>query len=563
MTNVYRVESERVAKLALSMWNRDPASPSFGSFDRLYWGWKFKDFSDATLQYAVKVVIAYSVRAGSTSVISDWLEGYVRFCRSIQLPDGSFDQCYPNERTPGVVYDILSTLIHVRESPLLTSDAARRELDAIIERAAAFALKTDEKHGEVANHIAEFAYELLRYASFSSNARARHRAEEYLERLLRLFDREEGWFQEYHGPDAGYQTRCLRYVVKCAALLSSDELWDVAGRGARFVGDLLMPDGSIHPMLGVRSTALLYPFAFETLAARDRSFVTIARAVCGAWENGAVPLPSTIDFQNAIRLADDANDAADVVEREPAALEALSAAAPQPERPWIHYPHAGIAVRKEKDFAVYVAYRLGGAVVVYQRDGAGGWRLAFENAGYLVRSRDRKHALVSRMPNAGTLRTLDPERLVLRTTFQASLHDELTPGRLVLLRVLNLTVLRVQWIGDLFRKIVVRRLMGEHAPEAIALTREVSISCDSIRVCDDIRDQRRTSDRGELLRCRRVTGLHMASSRYFQPAELEGGHWFEPVPWSEDGVATTQITIPLACVEVVGNERKPVDAAGG
>ena len=31
--------------------NREPASPSQGSFDRKYWGWKYKDFGDATLLY--------------------------------------------------------------------------------------------------------------------------------------------------------------------------------------------------------------------------------------------------------------------------------------------------------------------------------------------------------------------------------------------------------------------------------------------------------------------------------------------------------------------------------
>ena len=46
LSNIYRDEFERVARRAFSMWNRDPASPSFGSFDRQYWGWKYKDFGD-------------------------------------------------------------------------------------------------------------------------------------------------------------------------------------------------------------------------------------------------------------------------------------------------------------------------------------------------------------------------------------------------------------------------------------------------------------------------------------------------------------------------------------
>ena len=43
----YEREFEATARLAFSMWNRDPASPSCGSFDRPWWGWKFKDFPEA------------------------------------------------------------------------------------------------------------------------------------------------------------------------------------------------------------------------------------------------------------------------------------------------------------------------------------------------------------------------------------------------------------------------------------------------------------------------------------------------------------------------------------
>ena len=62
-----------------------------------------------------------------------------------------------------------------------------------------------------------------------------------LDRLLALFNRDEGWFLEYNGADAGYQTRCLRYLVKIAALTGREDLWAIAGQAAGFVEQLLIP----------------------------------------------------------------------------------------------------------------------------------------------------------------------------------------------------------------------------------------------------------------------------------------------------------------------------------
>jgi len=506
------------------MWNRDPASPSFGSFDRQWWGWKFKDFGDATLQYAARLTIAYAEEIGATATLPALVEGFVGHVQQLQLRDGSFDQCYPNERTPGVIYDILSTLVAIRRSGWVGGESAR-QLDDAMSRAVGFCLRTDEKHGEVANHIAEFAYELLNYAAFSGDERARRRALGYLDRLLSLFEREEGWFHEYHGPDAGYQTRALRYVTRCAELLDDTALWDVAERAARFVGELLMPDGSVHPMLGVRSTALVYPSAFERLAARDSQFRPLADRIRYGWEKRRVPMPSAIDFQNAVRLADDARDAAEL------AGDTQAPVVPPPITPtdgWRVFEKAGVMTRKTDRQALYVGVRLGGPVVMYGRETSGDWTLRYEDAGYLLR--DDK-VWVSRAPNAGELVSRTDEAVVLRTRFHRSLHDEVTPGRMLLLRLLNLTVLRSQLLGDLFRKIVVRHLMGEHPPSAVALERTVRVEGEHVQVRDRIIGR----NGAKLFRCRRLTGMHMASSRYFQDAELAAlpVGWCDPVEGDE------------------------------
>jgi hypothetical protein len=524
MKQIYLHEFERVAISTFSMWNREPASPSYGSFDRPYWGWKYKDLSDATLQCAVKLAVEYARLIGRTDTLPALLERYVVFCRSIQWRDGSFDQCYPRERTPGPIYDILSTFVYVRNSPFLESPTARTELDGVMERALQFALRTDEKHGEVANHIAHFAYELLYYAEFSGDPKARARGLSYLDRLLSLFNRDEGWFREYHGPDPGYQTRCLRYLVKIAGLLGQAELWQVVRQAADFVWELLMPDGSIHPMLGCRSTALLYPSPFERLAVEDHSYRGLAALVRQGWCNGRVPLPSSLDFGNAIRLADDAFDAAGILSQN--GDQGVQPEIRQGDR---HFTEAGIVIRRTTDVALYLGYCLGGVIVLYNHRGDN-WRLSYEDSGFMIESNNQRW--VNRMPDSGQLLELGTDRIKIRSKFFLSLHDELTPVRLVVLRLLNFTVLRFQWFADVFRRLVVRRLMSGVNIAPAGLLREVLFSGGAMTVIDKF-ETTEPWHNASLFRCRRVIGAHMASSRYFQQQELESMDigWSEKTPF--------------------------------
>ena len=538
MSTAYTEEFERVARRAYSMWNRDPASRSFGSFDRQYWGWKYKDFSDATLQYAVRLTVEYARVRGITTEIPALLSGFVAYCSRIQRPDGSFDQCYPYEHTPGVVFDLLSTLIYVRQSDCLESPDARVELDGIIEKAARFTLRTDETHGAITNHYAEYAYELFHYARYAHSDAAAMKAQQYLDRVLALFNRNEGWFEEYDGPDPGYQTRTLRYLVKIAELEETADLWPVIGQAADFVGELMMPDGAIHPMMGSRSTALLYPSAFEVLARRDKRFRTLAGRVRQAWHERIVPLPSEIDFCNAIRLADDAREAAAVCGTEPPSLDETAAATGP-----VDFPKAGIAIRRSANRAVYVNWRLGGVVVVYSRI-HDRWNLSYEDSGYLLKSTGETDIWLTRMPNSGELSRGSPDSLELRAIFLRSLHDEVTPARMIVLRMLNMTLLRFQWVADWFRKVVVRKLMGNRVTAPVRLDRRIDITDNMVTITDRFAIDTGADPslvNGALYRCRRTTGTHMASSRYFQHQELAA----LPSGWMEQVASTVSTAGPL------------------
>jgi len=529
---IYREESIRVATQAMCRWNRDVASSSCGSFDRSWWGWKARDFSDSTLQAAVTLLIKVAEEQEWGWLMSEMLPRYVAFVEKIQHSNGSFDQCYPNERTPGVFYDILPALLVVHGSPFL-NPSARQRIEIIIAHGLNFVLSVDEVHGEIVNHLAHFSYGLLLHWQTFGDSRSRLQAESYIARILRNFDEEEGWFQEYHGPDAGYQTRTLAYLTKAAEILGDEKLWDICSRAARFIELMLMPDGSLHPMLGVRSTALIYPSGFERLAARDPTFQSLAKRIRAAWSNNRVALPSQLDFDNALRLGEDAWHAADLASEVSRSTDVVMNVADQAKIPRdgvTHLPRAGILIRRDINMIIWCAWRLGGTLVVWRSLKNGYWQPAYEDAGYLLEG-GGAGLWLTRMPDAGQLLELQSDRLLVEAPFNRVLHEELTPPKLLLLRLLNLTVLRFQWLGDIFRRFVVTRLTGKRSSLSVRLLREIRFDVNSIHVTDSFRGLRGLSRElalAPLLRCRRVTGNHMASACYFQSIEsMPFGPWTE------------------------------------
>lgn len=522
----YRADAMQTAHIAFSHWQREPASPSFGCFDRPYWGWKKKDLADTTLQAAVTLVLKLAEAGGNTRSLPSLLAGYVTFLERIQHSDGSFDQIYPYERAPGVVHDILTPMIRVFQSGYLDTPD-RDRLEAIIHRSVAYALTADEKHGDIANHFAHYAWEFIHYGRTFNHDQAQARGFDYLTRTLALLQNREGWFKEYDGADAGYQTRLIAFLARIADVAGNNELWSIVENSARFVETFLMPDGSIHPMLGVRSTSLIYPSAFERLAHRDESFRALADRIHSGWAIGATPRPSLIDFENGLRLADDAFEADEYRRRRQPIAQTDHQPTTQTPALRVDLPEAGLH-RRTTVFPngrrnVYVATRLGGPVVIFDET-EGDVRLTFEDSGYLLVLADGTR-WISRRAGAGQIVQVDDEALEINVQFGRSLHEDMKPLQLILLRILNLTVLRVQWIGDVFKKLVVRRLISGRDTMPLICNRRVTISAGTVTIRDRFSLAPSLSDRlrnAKLYSCRRTIANHMASSRYFQPKELSG-----------------------------------------
>jgi hypothetical protein len=488
---------------------------------------------DATLQAAV--VLALRTATGEAfprklpETVSPLLEGYVAFLERIQNRDGSFDQIYPNEKAPGVVHDILSALVWLWRSALLGDDA-RRRLERVMERAVAYALRSDEKHGEIANHFAQYASELIHYGRAFQNDAAIEYGQRYLDRTLALFNEREGWFKEYDGADAGYQTRGVTFLSRIADMTGDDRLWSVLRKAGDFLDRMTMPDGALHPMLGVRSTALAYVSGIERLAERFPELAPLADRIHASWANGRAITPDRLDFENGLRIADDAFDAAEIRER-----RTTSETSQVRKDASFDMPDAGLHARVWSEGGVrrtvHVGTRLGGVIAVHDINIDGVMHLAFEDAGYLLQLADGTR-WVMRHPESGSSIEVDGNRFSLTAHFTKALHEDMSPQQLVLLRLLNLTLLRSQRIGDIFKKLVVRRLISARVMLAATCHRKIAIDGSKIMIEDRFAIDPELSRRmagARLFRCRRTVANHMASSRYFQVQELEGLQ-----PWTEE-----------------------------
>jgi hypothetical protein len=278
---------------------------------------------------------------------------------------------------------------------------------------------------------------------------------------------------------------------------------------------------------------------------RSPRFAGLAERVHTSWADASTPVPSRIDFENGVRLAEDAFEAAAIREARGAGpAEAPAFATYDLDAAGLH--RRVLTLDDGSEAVLGIASKLGGPVALYIRRTGESWRLADEDSGYLLRLADGT-SWVARHPGSGRIVAQDAGSMTIEAGFARSRHEELTPSRMILLRSLNLTVLRSQTIGDLFKKIVVRRLISGREPLPVSLRRTIAWSSGGIRIEDRLVAAPaigRRLEGAELLRCRRVIANHMASSRYFQPAELTLRRpWIEPLPF--DASVETKLSMTL------------------
>jgi len=506
-----RANVELAAARALGEQDASPHSVTSGCFDRRYWAWKLVDFPEATFQRLV-LPLAQLYRDpqsrfhGQPEVLAAVRSGLACAAR-LQHANGSFDQAFPFEQSYGATAFLVYPLIEAArlvEEHLGAED--RATADRMNRRGADFLCAHEETHGEISNHLAGAALSLIAAADRFGDARYEAAAGRIIAGLIAR-QSPEGWFPEYGGADPGYQTLCLDYLAAVAERRPSDRVSTALDRSIEFLKWFVHPDGSVGGIYGSRRTSLVYLGGLARLAPGNRVAAGILDAAAGAIGRGDLAGPATMDAGNLAPMLT-------------STLAALIASAAQPGAPLpcvipgasVDFPLAGLYVRSGAGFYAVCGAANGGTLTVFSRITK---RLMLDDGGYVAETSDGQRLTTQ---TKGVARVTG-DAIEIAVPFVRMPAAVPTPGRFVMLRLLNLTVMRSIAVGNWVKARLVAMLMQGGAASSLRLTRRVTCDDTGVHIHDRIENPG-----GEVLVAmtggRPFSSIHMASAGYFHGARL-------------------------------------------
>jgi len=497
----------------LSQQDADPYSPTRGCFDRHYWAWKLADYPEATFQRNVQPLAElwadpHSSFYQDSKLLRAVLNG-LEYALLIQHQDGSFDQAFPQEHSFAATGFILHSLLEAESlvSKYIQPELRRRVAECL-GRSADFLCRHKEKHGRITNHLAGVTLALFFSGDYFDEPRFTRRAEHILEVILGS-QSEEGWFPEYDGADPGYQTLCLYYLAQIYQVMPSDALRGALDKAIRFIAHFLHPDGSFGGEYGSRRTALFYPGG---LASLNKEF-PIARSIIQA-------MCRSICAGDTISLYDiDQGNLAPLLSNYVCLLQAnfLDEQKQVPRLPWEQpslredFSEAGLYIRGTESYYAIMGVSNGGVLKVFDKQEQ---RVLWDDGGYVGKLQNGT-LVTTQMTIPDRPCTVRDNDILLVSKFYRVLHTLPTPFRFLLLRLLNLTLMRNVKLGDLIKRKLVRMLISGRREYDLKLQRKVSFEPVRVIVEDKISKSSKLKVRW-LEFGRKFVGIHMASAGYSQ-----------------------------------------------
>ena len=535
---------QRCCRRLLSEQNRDASTPTYGCFDRRYWSWKLVDFPEATFQRNVYPLAWMLQRLPSDDplrqVFSQSVIAGLLYAGRIQHKDGSFDQAFPNDRSFGATAFLLDPMIaSFRIVQDLPDASARQAIEACLRAAADFLCTHEETHGHIANHLAGAVWSLVQAANLFGEQRYQVRAMELLERILEK-QSTEGWFTEYDGADPGYQTLCVQYLAQVAGTVKHEALEKALERAVSFLSWCTHPDGTFGGEYGSRRTAVYYPGGLALLSKGNPTAAAMSAFMLDSTARGNSVGLADVDMGNTAPMASSLMLAVETFESSPNGPSSVVL-------PWqmkeaeAHFAGAGFHMWANGRFYSIFGSSNGGVLKVFDRVTG---RLILDDGGYIGTTPEGRR-ITTQVTDRSIECHVTGSSVEIETAFFELSHPIPTPLQFIVLRILNVSLMRSIRLGNLVKALLVKLLIRRRDPVAVHLTRRVTVAPDAIRVND------RVVAKGKLalatLECGKpFVGVHMASSRYYPGFAASGeptGKAMDVRRLAADGVADLEFEV--------------------
>jgi len=502
MKSVFEAYALAQYRRVLTQMDRDPDSPTFGCFDRNYWHYKIRDFPSSILQQGVFTIEA--VRKGRLPGVSapasvmDWSVAAVNALSRQVNRFGAVDEYYPFEHSyPAAAFGLLA-------AARVAFDWSR-ESPATLDRIEWAGLVRLARHllGRVESQASN--QQAAGLAALALAARVRQFGIEPSEvtpkaRAFFASQHEEGWFDEYGGPDCGYLSVTIDALMDYHEATGDPAALSAATRALDFLCTMMGCDGRLPSTLNSRNTDYVVPCGIIRLAATSPKASWLAHRLFESLGDAAKHFIWATDdryhlhyiFASVVRSLD--------------YVPAMLPPGPAPELPesqWL--AGAGYWIVRRPESTVFAAAHKGGLVRVH-RPGQRpicdhGWR-AVSPAGRLF---------TTNWWTAPRLIDRAPDTIALTHSFQASSFQASTPARHMALRALSFA-LRERVIP------LLKRLMIFRPGKAVGpgFRRTITLLADRIR----IEDRFENAGGFVLTRSPRQNLRHVASADSFSSEEF-------------------------------------------
>lgn len=376
----------------LSLQDRNPYSPTYGSFHRRYWLSKVDDFPDALPQFGVhSLALVYACDFPGNpyrdqSRIREWIIAGMDFWARIQHADGTFDEFYPYERgwvgPTGFTTFGMVEAFNLLEARGDVPPTFRERILLAIRKAAYSIAEGEREEDSLANHHAMACLALWKSYELLGDERLREGYERIWQGFLRDYQHPEGWSLEYDGVDPGYLSATISFLAKVYQRHPTDEMREVLRRAVEFASLFVYPDGYYGGSMGSRQTVHFYPHGFEILAPEMPLAAAAAeRMLRGLAEGALVPPEVMADRYFVYRIPELLQAFLDCAAR-PDPLSPLPYQRP-PFR--LYFPGAKIFAARSDRHYLLVNLAKGGVVKFFDAEAE---RLLYNDSGILGRLED-------------------------------------------------------------------------------------------------------------------------------------------------------------------------------
>jgi hypothetical protein len=483
---------------------RDPSSPHFGCCDRDWWHYHIRDFPSIILQqggYALHLASQLGTQGKQREGLRKLAAAACCFWNARATRRGAFEEYYPWEQGyPPLAFSTLAVMKLVAEGVANVEEV--RAGVAVASRQLQRRFESQAANQQVAG-LAALAW----CRKVLPDLVPETRFEPLVARTLAL-QTEEGWFEEYGGPDLGY----LSVTVDC--------LWDLfdAAGDERFLTAIdravtciklftaATPVGSIG-MHNSRNTDYLVPYGLVRAALQrptTESVELVSRLLGGAGDPAHF-LNAVDDRYVCHYIGQSLFRAVRLLEQSPqipAVETAGSASAGQPTERLMQSGH--FLRQTDAGEKLLVTLRKGG---IFSHHARGGWVCDF---GWMVEAAGRR--FISHWWSGDWQYGREESQLRVEGSLYEHKDIASTPGRHLALRIASFFAGR-RLIGALKKK-----LIFEKARSQIGFRRTVKWSSDTIRVVDTFTNLPAAA---EFLPAPRSSKRHVSSADWFHAEDFQ------------------------------------------